>query len=61
VAVLQDSGYGECGTGRKWGMNCPKCQGKTKVRKVFDKIRLRVCTFCGFKFQTEEVILKELK
>jgi Zn ribbon nucleic-acid-binding protein len=42
-------------------MNCPKCQGKTKVRKVFDKIRLRVCTFCGFKFQTEEVILKELK
>lgn len=42
-------------------MNCPKCQGKTKIRKTFDAIRLRICTVCGFRFQTEEIILKELK
>jgi transcriptional regulator NrdR family protein len=37
-------------------MNCPKCQGKTKVFRTFDAVRQRLCLGCGFKFVTEEVI-----
>jgi ribosomal protein L37AE/L43A len=37
-------------------MNCPKCQGRTKVRKVFYTVRIRVCESCKHQFKTEEVL-----
>jgi len=39
-------------------MRCPKCEGKTKVRKVFNVIRQRFCLACEFRFFTEEVMRK---
>ena len=42
-------------------MTCPKCHGKTKVRKTFDAMRLRICTACKYRFFTQESFCGEPK
>lgn len=42
-------------------MRCIKCSGPTRVHKVFNVIRLRICRLCGARFKTEEKLLREIK
>lgn len=42
-------------------MNCPICLGRTRVQKVMNTLRIRICLSCGLKFQTEEVPLRRVK